>query len=139
MKLGWIAAAIVFAAFPAMGQSIKTSIDRANENFVAAFARGDAASLASLYTEHATILPPGAPMMKGRKDIEAFWRQAMTSLKNLKLKAVDVESLGANAAREIGTFTADAGQQQLVGKYVVIWKKSGKSWHLDTDIWNADK
>jgi uncharacterized protein (TIGR02246 family) len=139
MKLGWTAAAIVFAAFPAMGQSIKTSIDRANETFVAAFARGDAASLASLYTEHATILPPGAPMMKGRKDIEAFWQQAMTSLKNLKLKAVDVESLGANAAREIGTFTADAGQQQLVGKYVVIWKRSGKSWHLDTDIWNADK
>ena len=139
MKLGWTAAAIVFAAFPAMGQSIKTSIDRANENFVAAFARGDAASLASLYTEHATILPPGAPMMKGRKDIEAFWKQAMTSLKNLKLKAVDVESLGANAAREIGTFTADAGQQQLVGKYVVIWNKSGKRWHLDTDIWNADK
>ena len=139
MKLGWTAAAIVLAAFPAMGQSIKTSIDRANETFVAAFARGDAASLASLYTEHATILPPGAPMMKGRKDIAAFWQQAMTSLKNLKLKAVDVESLGANAAREIGTFTADAGQQQLVGKYVVIWKKSGKSWHLDTDIWNTDK
>jgi uncharacterized protein (TIGR02246 family) len=139
MKLGWTAAAIVLAAFPAMGQSIKTSIDRANETFVAAFARGDAASLASLYTEHATILPPGAPMMKGRKNIEAFWKQAMTSLKNLKLKAVDVESLGANAAREIGTFTADAGQQQLVGKYVVIWKKSGKSWRLDTDIWNADK
>jgi uncharacterized protein (TIGR02246 family) len=139
MKLGWTAAAIVFATFPAMGQSIKTSIDRANENFVAAFARGDAASLASLYTEHATILPPGAPMMKGRKDIEAFWHQAMTSLKNLKLKAVDVESLGANTAREIGTVTADAGQQQLVGKYVVIWKRSGKSWRLDTDIWNTDK
>src|SRR5882757_9103410 len=98
MKLGWTAAAILFLAFPAMGQSLKTSIDRANETFVATFAKGDAARLASLYTERATILPPGAPMMKGRQDIEAFWKQAMTSLKNLKLKAVDVESLGTGTA-----------------------------------------
>jgi uncharacterized protein (TIGR02246 family) len=139
MKFAWTTAAIIFAAFPAIGQSVKTSVDRANETFVAAFAKGDAASLASLYTAQATILPPGAPMMKGRKDIEAFWKQAMTSLKKLTLKAVDVQSLGTGAAREIGTFTADTGQQQLVGKYVVIWKKSGKSWRLDTDIWNTDK
>jgi len=78
-------------------------------------------------------------MMKGRKNIEAFWRQAMSSLKNLQLNAVDVESFGTARAREIGTFTADAGQQPVTGKYVVIWKKSGKSWRLDTDIWNTDK
>ncbi len=139
MKLIWTAAAIVFVALPAMAQSVKTSIDQANQTFSAAFAKGDAASLAALYTEQATILPPGAPMMKGRKNIEAFWKEAMTTLKNLKLKAVDVESLGTTTAREIGTFTADAGPQQVVGKYVVIWKKSGKSWHLATDIWNTDK
>jgi uncharacterized protein (TIGR02246 family) len=139
MKLIWTAAAIVFVAVPAMAQSVKTSIDQANQTFSAAFAKGDAASLAAFYTEQATILPPGAPMMKGRKNIEAFWKEAMTTLKNLKLKAVDVESLGTTTAREIGTFTADAGQQQVVGKYVVIWKKSGKSWRLATDIWNTDK
>jgi len=139
MKLIWTAAAIVFVALPAMAQSVKTSIDQANLTFSAAFAKGDAASLAALYTEQATILPPGAPMMKGRKNIEAFWKEAMTTLKNLKLKAVDVESFGTTTAREIGTFTADAGSQQVVGKYVVIWKKSGKSWHLSTDIWNTDK
>ncbi len=139
MKLIWTAAAIVFVALPAMAQSVKTSIDQANQTFSAAFAKGDAASLAALYTEQATILPPGAPMMKGRKNIEAFWKEAMTTLKNLKLKAVDVESFGTTTAREIGTFTADAGSQQVVGKYVVIWKKSGKSWHLSTDIWNTDK
>jgi uncharacterized protein (TIGR02246 family) len=139
MRLAWAAAAILFAASPTMAQSVKASIDRANEAFVAAFARGDAAGIAAFYTERATVLPPGAPLVKGRKDIEAFWKQAMTGLKNLTLKAVDVQSLGTGAAREIGTFTGDAGQQQLVGKYVVIWKKSGKRWRLDTDIWNTDK
>jgi uncharacterized protein (TIGR02246 family) len=139
MKLAWAAAAIIFAAFPATAQSVRTGIDAANQSFGAAFAGGDAARIASLYTPQATILPPGAPMMKGRKNIEAFWKQAMTSLKNLKLETVDVTSFGTTAAREIGTFTADAGQQQLVGKYVVIWRKSGKSWRLDSDIWNTDK
>ena len=139
MKLTWTVAALVFAAFPSMAQSVKTSIDQANQTFSVTFAKGDAASLASLYTEQATILPPGAPMMKGRKNIEAFWKQAMTSLANLKLQALDVQSYGSSTAREIGKFTADAGQQQVVGKYVVIWKKSGKNWHLDSDIWNTDK
>jgi ketosteroid isomerase-like protein len=138
MKLALTAAAL-FLATPAMAQSVKASIDQANETFVADFAKGDAASLAAHYTPRATILPPGAPMMKGRKNIEAFWKQAMGSLTNLKLQALDVQSLGAGTAREIGTFTADAGQQAVVGKYVVIWKKVGKSWRLDTDIWNTDK
>jgi uncharacterized protein (TIGR02246 family) len=139
MKLAYTAAALVFIACPAMAQSVKASIDQANQSFMSAFARGDAAGIAALYTAQATVLPPGGPMMKGRKDIEAFWKQAMTGLKNLKLQAVDVQSFGTGAAREIGTFTAEAGQQPVVGKYVVIWRKEGKSWHLATDIWNTDK
>ena len=143
MRFRSTAAAIVFAMFsaiasPAMAESVKTSIDKANQAFTATFAKADATGLALLYTEQATILPPGAPMMKGRKNIEAFWKQAMTGLQNLKLKSVDVKSFGTTA-REIGTFTADAGPQQVVGKYVVVWKKSGKTWRLDTDIWNTDK
>jgi uncharacterized protein (TIGR02246 family) len=139
MKLAYTAAAVVLIACPAMAQSVKTGIDRANQNFVSAYARGDAAGIAALYTEQATVLPPGAPMMKGRKNIEAFWKQAMTGLKNLKLQTVDVQSFGGGSAREIGTFTAESGQQPVVGKYVVVWKKLGKSWRLDTDIWNTDK
>ncbi|HEX3497848.1 MAG TPA: DUF4440 domain-containing protein [Stellaceae bacterium] len=139
MKLACTAAAIVLIACPAMAQSVKASIDRVNQNFVSIFAKGDAAGLAAFYTEQATILPPGAPMMKGRKNIEAFWKQAMTSLKDLKLQTVEVEGLGGASAREIGTFTAESGQQQVVGKYVVVWRKTGKSWRLDTDIWNIDK
>jgi uncharacterized protein (TIGR02246 family) len=139
MKLAYAAAAIVLIACPATAQSLKASIDRANQDFASAYAKGDAAGIAALYTEQATVLPPGAPMMKGRKTIEAFWKQAMTGLKNLKLQTVDVQSLGGGSAREIGTFTADSGQQPVVGKYVVVWKKVGKSWRLDTDIWNNDK
>jgi uncharacterized protein (TIGR02246 family) len=139
MKIILLAASMVVAAAPAMAQDLKASIDQANRKFVEAYAKGDAASIAQLYTEQATILPPGAPVMKGRKAIEDFWKQAMSSLKNVKLEAVDVQSFGKSAAREIGRFSGDSGQQQVVGKYVVVWKKTGKDWRLDTDIWNTDK
>src|SRR5690349_19670943 len=82
MKLAWMAAVVALIAFPAAAQNIKASIDQANETFVSAFAKGDAATVAALYTEEAAILPPGAPIMKGRKNIEAFWKEAMTHLKN---------------------------------------------------------
>jgi ketosteroid isomerase-like protein len=37
------------------------------------FARGDAAALAGMYTEDASLLPPGAEMIRGRAAIQAFW------------------------------------------------------------------
>jgi len=40
---------------------------------------------------------------------------------------VDVKPLGADAAREVGTFTVktkDQQQQEVAGKYVNIWQKS---------------
>ena len=60
MKLAWAVAIVVFAAFPAAAENVKSSIDQANLAFSAAFAKGDAAGLASFYTEQATILPPNS-------------------------------------------------------------------------------
>lgn len=123
----------------------KADIDAANARFVAAFAGGDAAKVAALYTERATLLPAGAPVAIGRAAVEAFWAGAIKSgLKNVTLQAVSVESYGRATAREIGRFGFDAPGQggamtRVEGKYLVIWKKSGKSWKLDADIWNMDK
>ena len=35
--------------------------------------------------------------------------------------------------------TEEAAPVKAEGKYVVIWKKTGGAWLLDTDIWNASK
>jgi uncharacterized protein (TIGR02246 family) len=128
----------------AQARDIKADIDAANAKFVAAFNKGDAAGVAQLYTEQATVMPPGAPLAKGRPAIQAFWQGAMQNgVKNVSLKAVQVDQFGP-AAREIGTFSLDApnAQKQMAhveGKYVVLWRRSAGSWKLDTDIWNADQ
>jgi uncharacterized protein (TIGR02246 family) len=36
----------------------------------------DAAAVASLYTQDATVMPPNAAAIKGRAAIESFWKQA---------------------------------------------------------------
>src|SRR5258706_6142048 len=89
---------------PAMAQS-KAAIQKLNDQWVAAFNKGDAAAVAAMYTQDAYVLPAGAPMVKGRAAIEAFMRQTMQQIGDFKITTLDVKPLGGNAAREIGTAT----------------------------------
>jgi len=126
---------------PALAQN-KTTIEKLNDAWTAAFNKGDAAAVAALYAEDAYVLPPGSSMVKGRAAIEAFWRQAAQQMTDAKLTTVDVLPLGRSAAREVGTVTLKTKSQppqEVVGKYVVVWRKIGRDWKLATDIWNTDK
>ena len=126
---------------PALAQS-KATIEKLNDVWTATFNKGDAAAVAALYTEDAYVLPPGSAMVKGRAAIEGFWRQAAQQMGDAKLTTVDVLPLGRSAAREIGTValkTKSQPPQEVVGKYVVVWRKVGRDWKLATDIWNTDK
>ena len=126
---------------PALAQN-KATIEKLNDVWTEAFNKGDAPAVAALYTEDAYVLPPGSPMVKGRAAIETFWRQAAQQMSNAKLTTVDVLPLGRSAAREIGTVTLKTKSQppqEIVGKYVVVWRRIGRDWKLATDIWNTDK
>ena len=138
-----VLAAVIATAFasPTLAQD-KATINKLNDAFAAAFNKGDAAAVAAMYGDNAVVLPPGAPMVKGRKDIEAFWKGAREQLGDLKLTTLDVVPLGGAAAREIGRFTLKTKgdqPQEVVGKYVVVWHRVGGAWKLGTDIWNTDK
>jgi uncharacterized protein (TIGR02246 family) len=135
--IGWLS----LGAAPTLAQD-KATIEKLNGIWTTAFNKGDAAAVAALYTEDAYVLPPGSEIVKGRAAIEAFWRQAAQQLTDAKLTTVDVLPLGAEAAREIGTVTLKTKTQppqEIVGKYAVVWRKSGGDWKLATDIWNTNK
>jgi uncharacterized protein (TIGR02246 family) len=125
----------------AMAQQ-KPSIQKINEEWMAAFNKGDAAGVAALYSEDAYILPNGAEMAKGRRAIETYFKNSVRQLGDAKLKTVDLQSLGPGSAREVGTFnfkTKGDSPQEVVGKYVAVWRKMGGQWKLITDIWNMNK
>jgi uncharacterized protein (TIGR02246 family) len=136
-----IIGALSFSAGPALAQD-RATIEKHNDAWTAAFNKGDAAAVAALYTDDAYVLPPGSDLVKGRAAIEAFWRQAAQQMTDAKLTIVDVLPLGLEAAREVGTVTLKTKTQppqEIVGKYVVVWRKIGADWKLATDIWNTNK
>jgi uncharacterized protein (TIGR02246 family) len=136
-----LSAALMLIAGPALAQS-KATIENLNDKWVAAFDKGDAAALAAMYSPDAYVLPAGAPMARGRDAIRGFWGKATQQLGDAKLTTLDVQPLGPTAAREIGTFsfrTKTATPQDVVGKYVVVWRKLRGHWQLATDIWNMNK
>lgn len=121
---------------------VRADIEAANKELSRAFDSGDTAAIAALYTEHATVLPPNGPMVRGRKAIEEFWKGAMAvGVRSIKLTTLDVESSG-DLACEIGNATLEIRPQggnlsTDTVKYVVAWKRQpDNSWKLAADIWN---
>jgi len=140
-RIAMLAACLILVAWPAAAQS-KATIQKADDKWAEAFNKGDAAALAAMYTEDTYALPPGAEMLKGRSAIEAFWRQQMQQIGDVKCTALDVKRLGRNAAREIGTCsfkTKAQPPQDGALKYAVVWEKVGSQWELLQDIWNTNK
>jgi uncharacterized protein (TIGR02246 family) len=140
-RIAILVACLMLLVGPAAAQS-KATIQKFDDKWAEAFNKGDAAALAAMYTEDAYALPPGAEMMKGRSAIEAFWRQQMQQIGDVKCTALDVKPLGRSAAREIGTCsfkTKAQPHQDGALKYAVVWEKAGSQWRLLQDIWNTNK
>ena len=128
-------------ASPALAQS-KAAIQKLEDQWGAAFNKGDAAAVAAMYAMDADVLPAGDAMAKGRAAIEALWKKDMGAIGDVKCTTLDVKPLGGSAAREIGTCTFKTKSQppqEGALKYAVVWQKEGGQWKLLTDIWNMDK
>ena len=124
----------------AMAGEPRAHIEEATAKFVAAFNAGDAATVASLYSEDAAVFPPGGERIDGRAAIQAFWQGAV-DLKIDDIHAVEVHA-GNDIAGDVGVLVlsipGDSGPTKVTGKYIVIWKRSGHTWQLHRDIWNTN-
>lgn len=132
-------------------QEIAKSAAR-NKKFVDALKKGDFAALREMYTNDAVMLPPGANIIVGKGNIQAFWEKMSGEMQDVELEAVNVAALGSDAIREIGTFritrkpnpaaiedNQGAPQdQERSAKYVFVWRKVGADWKVAASIWNRN-
>ena len=129
------------AAAPAKKKlTTKDRVKAANKVLMGHLAAGNATGVAGCYTKKALLLPPGAPLLKGAKNIAGFWAGAIAQgVKSAVIKTQEVDELGSTAI-ECGVFTlkGEGGAVLGAGKYVVVWKKEGGAWKLHRDIFNAD-
>lgn len=130
----------VLLPLAALASPPREHIDQALVRFVSAINSGDAATVASLYSANAALLPPDAARVNGRAGIQAFWQGVIDAGITIdSLRAVEVEARG-DMAYEVGGFElsvpGESGTTKVTGKYIVVWKRSGHTWQLHRDIWN---
>ena len=104
----------------------------------------DASGIAAIYAEDGAVMPPNAPIGKGRAAIQQTWASMMRTPGfdlTFSPEQIDVSSSG-DMALDRGTYTlkvAPAGTTQTdTGKYVVVWRKIGGEWKAAADIFNSD-
>ena len=104
----------------------------------------DAAGIAELYANDGTVMPPNAPIGKGRAAIQQTWVSMMRT-PGFDLTFVPeqiIVSSSGDMALDRGTYRlaiAPNGTAQTdTGKYVVVWRKIGGEWKAAADIFNSD-
>jgi uncharacterized protein (TIGR02246 family) len=120
---------------------IRSQIESANKQFMAAFQRGNAAAIASLYTAGGQLLPANSDFVRGTDAIRTFWQGALDmGLKEAVLETVEVEVHG-DTAIEVGRYKLLAAGDAAAdnGKYIVVWKNEAGNWRLHRDIWTTSQ
>ena len=104
----------------------------------------DAAAIAELYAENGAVMPPNAPIGKGRAAIQQTWA-SMMGTPGFGLTFVPeqiIVSSSGDMALDRGTYNltlaTDGTTQTDTGKYVVVWRKIGGEWKAAADIFNSD-
>lgn len=115
----------------------------------AAFNAGDAAALAALYSDNATLMPPNEPMVSGKRDIRQWFDRALRRLERVRIVPIESRSAGS-LAHQVGTFTsttkpgaaspAERHGASHTGKYILILLNHGAGdWLIHYDIWSLDE
>ena len=124
--------------------TVRQEIEARNQEFMAAFKRGDAAGVASGYADDALVMPPGGQAVTGKQAIERFWRSVMDAgVREVELRTERAEAQG-DLAYEIGSASLrirpEGGTETIdTVKYVVVWtRRAGGPWQLAVDIWNSN-
>jgi uncharacterized protein (TIGR02246 family) len=122
---------------------LRSAIESLTAEWETAFNAGDAAAVAEVYAEDATLMPDGRDIVTGRDAIRQFWSGAMAEAPEgvvADLETLEVRGAG-NLAYEIGRYTDRAGDEVVErGKYLVVWKQQADgTWKIVADIWNRNE
>lgn len=120
--------------------SVKEAIYEANNNFVAAMARGDAKGVAACYTMDAEFMAPGAPSVQGRANIETalagYIKQGFTEY--TVIATIVYGNIDVVGVQEAYSLSQPGGVNKDVGKSIQLWKQEDGAWKIFRDCFNSD-
>jgi uncharacterized protein (TIGR02246 family) len=149
LSLGVCLAALAVGCAPAAPPSpappteaeVRAAIEEGNARFSEAFASGDTATIAALYTADGSVLPPNGAIAQGPEALAAFWSAVRAAgVASATLTTDDVFYAGGDVATEVDQVQlalAD-GTAADEAKYAVVWKQTDAGWRMHRDIWNSN-
>ena len=116
-----------------------TGIHEGNQRFMEAIRAADSATMPSLYTNDAIILPPNADAVRGADAIAQYWLDffelGITDAQPVTLEVI----LMGEYALEVGESSVYGADGALLdrGKIMVLWKNDSGVWKMHRDTWNS--
>lgn len=112
-----------------------------NQKWSDAYKNGDAATIASFYTEDGQLLPQNGDVISGQENIKNFLQGLIDAgaIKEVEINSVEIEDHG-DTAIEVGRYTMKGPDSNIVdeGKYIVIWKKVGDQLKYHRDMFSSN-
>lgn len=106
-----------------------------------AYGNGDAATIASMYTEDGQLLPQNSDVVSGQENIKNMLQGLIDGgvIKEVQINPSEIIDNGDNAT-EIGNYIMNGPEGNLVdrGKYIVIWKKVGDEYKFYRDMFSSN-
>ncbi len=129
---------------PQQAETFQQAFPRLNPASIDAFNRGDVATCAGFYDEDATLFLPDRPVIKGRKNIEAYLKEfAESGIKLTPVEPVEIVSsgdIGCCAGTYLYRTPSDSGVAGTgLGKFVTIFRRQPDgSWKAVIDSFFGD-
>lgn len=131
-------------ATPALAQNARSIANEANQKWIQAYNRGDAAALTALYTKDAVLISPMTPEpVVGESSIRKYYdNDVQHRLTDMNITSTETKMFDPNTIIDAGTWGANipgekgAAPTHINGTYVVTFMHQGPDWLLRTDSAN---
>lgn len=126
--------------------TVRAALMEADRAMFEAYSSSDSPvdALMAHFGEDANVLPPDAPMARGKEESRAVFT-ALEAMPGFSLTwSASRADVSANLGYTIGTYRIDLLDPEgnplaIHGKYMTVWKKqSDDTWKVAVDMFNAD-
>lgn len=124
---------------------MEREILEATATLVTALEHGDAAAASAVYAEDARLLAPAGELVRGRDQIEGYWRAGIAlGLTTVRFESRLLETVGGSAV-ELGRYGLSVDVERAdtaveLGTYVVLHKQvADGSWRRALDAFEPDE
>jgi ketosteroid isomerase-like protein len=129
-------AAFALSACSVREQSLPDSVTASLET---AFSRGDVPACAAVYSEDAEIIPEDGPVVRGKKAIQAFFKDQVT--RDISFDTDSTKSIAVgDLAYEQGTYRVrdvNRGVDVEYGEYLNVWRREQGQWKTFRSMYNV--